>query len=112
MSESKATNFEEVLADLDGGIFAQKIGHALSDVALGTVLTGKAGKVQITFDMKRIGDSSQIEVAHKINFTKPTEKGKTSEENTTHTPLHVGKGGKITLFPQDQTSFEFMNSNN
>lgn len=106
--EKTATNVEQVLADLDGGVFAQKIGRAMSDVALGTVLTGKAGKVTVTFDMKRIGESSQIEMAHKIAFIKPTDKGKSSEENTTHTPLHVAKGGKLTLFPEEQGVLDFM----
>lgn len=108
MSETSTTNIEQVLADLDGGVFAQKIGRALSDVALGVVINGKAGKVTVTFDMKQIGESSQIEMAHKIAFVKPTDKGKATEENTTKTPLHVGRGGKLTLFPEEQGVLDFM----
>ncbi|MGB0662818.1 MAG: hypothetical protein ACPGMR_03410 [Pontibacterium sp.] len=106
-TESTITNIEDLFPDLDGGVFAQKIGRSLSDVALGVVLSGKPGKVTLTFDIKRIGESSQVEMAHKIAFVKPTEKGKSSEEDTTHTPLHVNRGGKLTLFPQEQTQFEF-----
>ncbi len=108
MSENTSTNFEAVMADLDGGVFVSKISRALSDVAMGTVLTGKAGKVTVQFDMKQIGESSQIEMAHKIAYVKPTDKGKSTEENTTKTPLHVGKGGKLSLFPEEQEQFDFM----
>lgn len=37
----------------------------------------------------------------------PTAKGKRSEENTTKTPLYVGRGGKLTLFPENQGTFDF-----
>ncbi|WIX34117.1 hypothetical protein QO259_05500 [Salinicola sp. JS01] len=101
------TNFAELLDDLDGGVFHQKLGHALSAVALGVVQNGKAGKVTITLDVKQIATSRQVDVSHKLTFTEPTAKGKRSEENTTSTPLYVGKNGKLTLFPENQTKFEF-----
>lgn len=110
--ESTITDVETLISELDGGVLAQKIGRALSDVAAGTVLTGKVGKVSITFDMKQIGESSQIEMANKISYTKPTDKGKSSEENTTKTPLYVGRGGKLSIFPDEQGQFDFMNNRN
>ncbi|WP_110641062.1 hypothetical protein [Salinicola sp. CPA57] len=101
------TNLAELLDDLDAGVFHQKIGHALSAVATGVVQTGKAGKVTITLDVKQIASSSQVDVSHKLTFVEPTAKGKRSEENTTSTPLYVGKGGKLTLFPENQGKFQF-----
>lgn len=97
--QPKTTNTEQLLQDLDGGVFAEKIGRALSEAATGTVLTGKRGEVTVTFKLKRIGESSQVECAHAIKYLIPTEKGKITEENTTSTPLHVGQRGALTLFP-------------
>lgn len=106
-NESSATNVAELLGDLDAGVFAEKIGRALSAVALGVVQNGKAGKVNITLDVKQIATSRQVDVSHKLTFVEPTAKGKRSEENTTSTPLYVGKNGKLTLFPENQGKFEF-----
>jgi hypothetical protein len=102
VTEAKTTNTEQLLNDLDGGVFAEKIGRALSEVASGVVYTGKKGEVIVKFAIKRIGDSSQVECAHSIAFAAPTPNGKVREENTTTTPLHVGQRGALTLFPETQ----------
>lgn len=96
------TNVNQLLDDLDAGIFSQKLGKALSMVAAGVTDHGKEGKVTVTFTFKQIGDSSQVACAHKLNFIQPTSKGKVSEEQTTETPLFVNSGGELTLFPKKQ----------
>lgn len=98
----RRTDIHEFLGDLEAGVFAQRIAVALSEAALGVVTTGKPGKVVISFDMKQIADGSQVAIAHKLSFLKPTAKGKVSEENTGKTPFHVGPAGRITLFPENQ----------
>lgn len=35
------TNVDDFISELDGGVFAQKLGQALSDVAAGTIDHGK-----------------------------------------------------------------------
>jgi len=99
-----STNTPEFMADLDGGVFEQKIGRALSDVALGVVNHGKVGKVTISFDIKQIESSRQVAISHKLSYSKPTAKGKLSEENTTSTPMHVGTTGNVTIFNENQQS--------
>lgn len=104
------TNLAEVLDDLNGGVFAQQVGRALSDVALAVVTNGdkkRGGKVTITFDFTRIGESAQVAVKHSLAFSKPTARGKASEEATTETPMHVNRGGRLTLVPDSQTKFDF-----
>lgn len=105
MSEGKVptTNAEQMLNDLDGGVFIAKLGRALSDVALGSVSTLRKGKVTIEFDIKPITEH-QVQIDHKVKFTKPTQRGRVIEENTTATPMHVGVGGRLTLFPETQQS--------
>ncbi|MBB3192082.1 hypothetical protein [Halomonas cerina] len=107
MSDQPTTDVNALLDDLDAGVFREKLGRALSDAAAGVVQTGKAGKVTVTLDLKQIADSSQVDCSHKLSYTVPTAKGKRSEENTTKTPLYVGRGGKLTLFPENQGKFEF-----
>ncbi len=96
------TNIQTLLPDLDGGLFEQKIGDALSDIALSVVTTGKQGKFAIEFDIKQIGNSSQVTIGHTLKYTKPTRRGKVVEEDKTETPMHVGKTGDMTLFPENQ----------
>lgn len=93
-----------LLNDLDAGLFAERLSAALRDTALGVVTTGKKGKVTITLDLARIGDSNQVTAVHGIKYARPTTKGKVVEEATTSTPLHVGRGGALSLFPETQAS--------
>jgi hypothetical protein len=99
---SKSTDITTLLGDLDAGVFAQRLGAALNDTALGVCHTGKKGRVTITLDLSRTGDSSQVLCTHQIKYARPTDKGKATEEHTTSTPLHVLKGGLLSLFPEKQ----------
>lgn len=96
------TDAEQILGDLDGGVFAEKMGRAMSDVARGVTDTGKKGRVVVEFNFKQIGESNQVQCDHTIKYLKPTQRGKVTEENTTATPLHVGVNGKLSLFPETQ----------
>ncbi|WP_431688772.1 hypothetical protein [Hahella sp. NBU794] len=96
------TNVTNFIADLDGGVFEEKLSHALSLVASGVVEHNKTGKVKIELDISRIGNSYQVSIGHKLSFMAPTSRGKTSEEDSTQTPMHVGSKGKLTLFPEGQ----------
>lgn len=96
------TNISEFFDDIDGGVFAEKLSRALSDVAAGVIDHNKPGELTIKLKMKRIGSSYQLGINHKLSYVKPTAKGKVTEENTTETPMHVGSGGKLSLFPENQ----------
>ncbi|MBV2138551.1 MAG: hypothetical protein KUF79_17225 [Candidatus Thiodiazotropha sp. (ex Ctena orbiculata)] len=103
-----STDVSQFFADLDAGIFEQKLSDILSEVAGAVIDTsehkaGAAGKVTIELDISRIGSSYQVAVDHKLKFTMPTQYGKRSEENKKSTPMHVGKGGRLTFFPEDQS---------
>jgi hypothetical protein len=87
----------ELLDLLDAGVFRQKVAKAFADVALGVAIHGKKGRVLLAFDFKRIGESSQVELTHRVYFVKPTERGEVTEKNSTSTPLHVGIGGALTV---------------
>ncbi len=98
----KVTSVEEVLHDLDAGVFAEKIGAAISQTALNTCVHGKPGRVLIQLDMKRIGESSQVELKHTLTYKHPTAKGEITEKDGTTTPMHVGPGGVLSLMPHQQ----------
>lgn len=99
------TNVRALLDDLDAGVFENKLAKALSDTALAVVTQGKKGRVTVQFDLEQIGSSQQVMLHHKLVYAHPTPKGKISEENTTNTPMHVGRGGAMTLFPEEQTDW-------
>lgn len=101
------TNVNDFLGELDGGVFKEKIALSLSEVAEGVISTGKKGKVTITFDLAQISDDSQqVTVEHKLQYMIPRKKGKSSEEETTKTPMYVGRRGKMTLWPQEQVEMK------
>ncbi len=95
---NKPTNAQQFVADLGAGTFANQLGTAISMVAQGAVANNKKGKIQITLEIARIGDSSQVEVAHTLAFVEPTAKGKRAEDTTSKTPMHLNTSGDVTLF--------------
>jgi hypothetical protein len=96
----KATNTAEFIGELNAGVFADQIGHALSEVAAGVVDHSKVGTVTITFTMKQVASSHQVSINHKLAYKVPTKRGSRSEDTTLDTPMYVGEGGRLTLFPE------------
>jgi len=98
----KNPDFTETLQELDAGILVSKLSNALANTALGVLQHNKKGKVILTIDLDRIGESSQINVSHKIVYQQPTLRGKSMEEDTTVTPMHVNKHGHMSIAPDTQ----------
>lgn len=105
MQNSTATPITEVLENLNAGTFAAQIEHALADVALAAVTTGKKGQVVIVFDLKQIGESSQVNITHTLRFKRPKVRGSVIEDTINETPMHVTVGGRLSLFPDKPADF-------
>ena len=103
---SGKSRFADMLGDLNCGVFEQQLDKAISDVALGVVTNSKPGKVTIELELKQIGEGQQVNVTHRLKYVKPTQRGKLTEDAATDTPMHVGAGGVVTLFPNHQTRME------
>lgn len=102
--EAPRTDFTKILGDFNANVFEQQINRAMSDVAANVTTYGKNGEVVLKFKFKRIGNSSQVVIEHGIKSVIPTDdkKGKLTEETSSETPMHVSKGGKLSLFPYEQ----------
>lgn len=88
---------------LSAGVFRDKINRALSECALASTVTGKKAKIVITLEMNPIGEkgeSHQVEMKHTLQFLRPTERGEQTGKDLTKTPLYVGYGGSLSLFPE------------
>lgn len=103
-STSAATDVGEFITDLDGGQFDRMLSIALSQVAAGTMDNDAKGEVNIKFVFEKVPGSSQVLCKHILKFTRPTLTGRSSEEASSRTALHVGKNGRLTLVPQSQLS--------
>jgi hypothetical protein len=105
MSNDRMTNVPDFLGELDAGVFMNKIAGALNTAALGVLNNGSKGKVVLTFDIERMGNSieeKRVMIKHKLQYVTPTPRGKASEEDTTETPMFVNRGGKLTILQEDQ----------
>lgn len=103
-SGKEKKQFLEMLGDLNGGTFLEQMTAAFKAVALGTVVHGdknKKGEVTLKFSFKRIGETTQVAVAHTLDFSAPTSRGKRGETGTTDTPLYVSANGVLTVLPND-----------
>ena len=94
----KNTDATQFISELNGGAFQDQLGHIISVVAKGVVKHNKKGQVTIKFDIARIGESSQVEIAHTLAYTEPTAKGKKYEDTASKTPMHLNAGGDVTAF--------------
>lgn len=102
----QATDVKNFIGDLNAGVFEQQLGRALSDVASGVITHGKKGQVKITLDLKQIGDSDQVEIMHKLDYTQPTKRGSRREDTAVATPMYVSNQG-LSLFRTDPTAHLF-----
>lgn len=105
MSNDRMTNVPDFLGELDAGVFINKIAGALNTAALGVLNNGSKGKVVLTFDIDRMGNSieeKRVMIKHKLQYITPPPRGKVSEEDTTETPMFVNRGGKLTILQEDQ----------
>ena len=105
MSNDRMTVVPDFLGELDAGVFMNKIAGALNTAALGVLNNGSKGKVVLTFDIDRMGNSieeKRVMIKHKLQYVTPTPRGKVSEEDTTETPMFVNRGGKLTILQEDQ----------
>ena len=96
---SHATDVQQFISDLDGGRFEKILGLALSDVAAGVVDFDKIGEVTVKFKLKHIANSAAVVVAHSIVQKRPTEYGERGESDNKSTPMYIGAGGKMTIYP-------------
>ena len=100
------TDFQGLLQDLYGGVLIEQINHLLTDIAANVVTHGKKGELTLKLKIEQIGDANQVRMKHSIKAITPKARGRVTEENETETPLHVGRGGVMTLFPDTQGKFE------
>lgn len=98
----KATDTSEFINSLNAGVFADQVGRAISDVAAGVVDHGKKGKVVISLELSRIGESNQVKINHKLDYTAPTKRGSKREDTALDTPMYVTADG-VVLFQTNPT---------
>ncbi len=104
-TSAAATDVTELIQDLDGGQFERMLSAALSQSAAAAVDNGKQAEVTIKLVIKPIKGTQQVHMNHTLVFKKPTSQGKTSEEATQTTTLHVGRFGRLSLTPESQLAF-------
>ena len=100
------SNFNGTLAEFDAGIFEKKLTRAMQDVVLGVVNNsqkGQKGKVTIELIVSKDSGSDRVDVQHKLTYSKPTMRGKSTEEDTTSTPMYPMRNGALSISPENQT---------
>ena len=91
------TKVDNFLSELSAGILTEKLGHILSKAAEAATVNRKQATVSMTLTLKPVGESSQVIVSAKLANSVPTKRGKSTEDDTTDTPMFVGIGGEMTI---------------
>jgi len=96
-----ATDVTDFIANLDAGLFEQKLGLALSQVAAGAMDHDRKGKITITLTFERLEGTFQCRVGHQLQFARPTLDGEAGEKEKRATVFHVGQYGALSIIPPD-----------
>lgn len=99
-----STNVSEFIEDLDVGDFKKKLGAALSEVAIGVMRNNKKGRVTVDLEMDVL-NVEQIKVKSKIKYVRPTSRGVQIEDETTETPMYIGRNGELSII-QKKSMFD------
>lgn len=104
MSEGKRnlTSIAELLGEMNGGTVEQMANIAISDAALNVMEFDKNGEITLKIKLQRIGESQQVNAVATLSYKIPTKRGSRSEDYAVDTPLYVGKGGRLTVLPENQ----------
>ena len=99
---NRVTDLPEFVNDLDGGVFAEKVARALSDVAAGVIDHDDKGELTLKFKLQRVGNSYRVGIKHQLTYKVPEANGSYSQNNETESVMHVNPGGRMTMFPENQ----------
>lgn len=93
-----STDVNEFITDLEAGIFANKLGTAISHCAAACIEKERQAEIKISLKFQRISEG-QVNVIHKIEFAYPTQRGNKREDETDSTAMHVNERGNVSLYP-------------
>lgn len=96
--EDRATNFPKLMQDLDGGVIANVLGLALSNVARAVSYSDKQGEVKMNLKLKPMGTNNEMaEIICNIAVKEPKSNYGTKSEDFQYSSVaFIGKGGKLT----------------
>ncbi len=104
------TQVDKFVAELDGGQLEEKLSKVLSLVAGSVMDHDGTGEVTLKMSFKKLSPQ-QVMVSHDLKFSRPTMRGKQTENEENKTPMYVGEKGKLTFLPEHQhTMFDHKGS--
>ncbi|MBK1719190.1 hypothetical protein [Thiocystis violacea] len=113
MPTPPAPDIWATIAELDGGSVESQFRHAAVAVAkaMRDIDDSKVkGRLSLDMTFDRSKGSGQILVTTRVSVTRPTEKGKTSDESGAETLVYIYANGHMSVLPETQTSFDFEGS--
>lgn len=96
--EERTTNFPKLMQELDGGVIANVLGLALSNVARAVSYSDKQGQVKLDVKLKPMGTNNEMaELVCSISVKEPKSSYGTKSEDFQYSSVaFIGKGGKLT----------------
>ncbi|GAA5003562.1 hypothetical protein GCM10023206_07400 [Acinetobacter puyangensis] len=94
----KSTDHTQFIDDIDGGVFAQQLGYAISEVASAVVDNDKAGEITIKLKLTKGVGANSVTIDHKLTSIAPLADGRKLEDHGAKTSMYVNKDGDVTLF--------------
>ena len=94
----KPTDHNQFIDDIDGGVFSQQLGFAISEVASAVVDNNKPGEITIKLKLTKGIGADNVTIEHKLTSIAPLKDGRKLEDHGAKTPMFVNKHGDVSLF--------------
>lgn len=94
----KSTDHNQFIDDIDGGVFSQQLGFAISEVASAVVDNNKPGEITIKLKLTKGIGADNVTIEHKLTSIAPLKDGRKLEDHGAKTPMFVNKHGDVSLF--------------
>ncbi|EXB47257.1 hypothetical protein J522_1908 [Acinetobacter baumannii 146457] len=94
----KSTDHNQFIDDIDGGVFAQQLGYAISEVASAAVDNNGKGEINVKIKFSKGVGANSVTIEHKLTSNTPLPDGNKIENHGAKTSMHVNKDGDVSLF--------------
>lgn len=94
----KPTDHNQFIDDIDGGVFSQQLGFAISEVTSAVVDNNKPGEITIKLKLTKGIGADNVTIEHKLTSIAPLKDGRKLEDHGAKTPMFVNKHGDVSLF--------------
>lgn len=102
MTSEEAKRCEDFIRDMNGGDAFMQFCVAMAEAMAACVNERKPATVSWSMSLDPVKNARMVDIGNKIAYTRPTLRGKSSEEDNTEATAYVSARGVPSIMPYSQ----------